>query len=67
MLTYIGQFIGHDISLGLGGAAEQEDIPVPACDDFYDPECTGTQVLSFFRSSFNNTSTTPRQQVENFP
>lgn len=63
MLTYIGQFIGHDISQSLHGDAEQEDILVPKCDEFYDLECTGTQVLPFYRSSFNDTPTTPRQQV----
>lgn len=63
MLTYIGQFISHDIDSRLEGTDEQEDILVPECDEFYDVACTSTQTLPFYRSGFNSTISSKRDQV----
>jgi hypothetical protein len=36
-----GQFLDHDITLSVEGTIEQMTIPIPRCDEFYDPKCTG--------------------------
>ena len=42
---------------------EAFDIPVPACDPFFDPNCTGTATISFSRSAFIHDENGVRQQV----
>ena len=63
-----GQFLDHDIDLTEGtDPAEPADIDVPLGDPFFDPESTGTQVIGFNRSIYNESSGTsqenPRQQL----
>jgi peroxidase len=64
-----GQFIDHDIDLtsdGTGTQLQAANVPVPTGDPYFDPNSTGTQVISFNRSEFDpNTGTSvrnPRQQ-----
>ena len=45
-----GQFIDHDINLNDDNPAEVNDIPVPACDPLFDPNCTGNVKIRMFRS-----------------
>ncbi|MEO1188312.1 MAG: peroxidase family protein, partial [Pseudomonadota bacterium] len=60
-----GQFIDHDLDL-TDGAEESADILVPAGDAFFDPDNTGTQVITFNRALFDSTTGTdtsnPREQ-----
>lgn len=64
-----GQFLDHDLDLTSNQEEDGEefDIPVPAGDPFFDPEGTGTQVISFTRSQFAPSTGTeagnPRQQL----
>ena len=63
-----GQFLDHDIDLTDGtDPAENVNIPVPSGDIFFDPESTGTAVIEFNRSLFDEKSGTgthnPRQQL----
>ncbi len=63
-----GQFLDHDIDLTEGtDPAEAADIDVPLGDPFFDPESTGTQVIGFNRSIYNESTGTsqenPRQQL----
>jgi hypothetical protein len=53
MVYAFGQFIDHDLDLTTPAASPPEpfDIPVPKCDVFFDPDCTGTQVINFNRSN----------------
>ncbi len=49
-----GQFIDHDIVLTESTSPpEQFNIPVPSCDAFFDPNCTGSMVLHFNRAAFD--------------
>lgn len=47
-----GQFIDHDLGI-TDGAEEEDNIPVPKGDAWFDPEGTGTQVISFSRAFFD--------------
>ena len=64
-----GQFLDHDIDLTTtqDGGGESFDIEVPAGDQYFDPDGTGDQVISFTRSNFDESTGTdvdnPRQQV----
>lgn len=63
-----GQFVDHDMDFtNTADPAEHADIAVPPGDLFFDPFDTGTQVITFERSVFNNLSGTatdnPRQQI----
>jgi hypothetical protein len=71
-LTYWGQFIAHDIDLtgGPAGSAiplEPINIEVPKGDAFFDPQSTGTQVITIDRSVFDptsgNSTSNPRNQL----
>src|SRR4030095_2194013 len=43
-----GQFIDHDMALTpIAVPTETFNIPVPACDPQFDPNCTGTATISF--------------------
>ncbi len=46
-----GQFIDHDITLIKGDAAEPLIIPVPTCDEYFDPECTGQSIIPMSRAA----------------
>lgn len=62
-----GQFIDHDITL-TRAEAESFDVPIPLGDPDMDPMNTGTQVLSFTRSTAapgTGTDTTNPRQHEN--
>lgn len=48
-----GQFLDHDITLSVEGNTEKVDIPVPRCDEYFDPECNGNQTISYFRSEYD--------------
>ncbi len=68
MLWQWGQFLDHDIDLTDGvDPAEIAAIPIPAGDEYFDPDGTGTQLMSFNRSVFDPESGTgrsnPRQQI----
>jgi peroxidase len=59
-----GQFIDHDMTLTpIAVPTETFNIPVPACDPVFDPNCTGTATLSFSRSAFINGENGVRQQL----
>lgn len=63
-----GQFLDHDIDLTDGVTPNVDvEIPIPAGDIFFDPENTGTQVMTINRSVFDEESgtspTNPRQQI----
>jgi hypothetical protein len=45
-----GQFIDHDITLIRTDASEPMLIPVPECDEYFDPNCTGQSVIPLNRS-----------------
>jgi Animal haem peroxidase len=48
-----GQFIDHDIGLTpTADPPEPFNIPVPTCDPYFDPLCTGTQVIELDRSLY---------------
>lgn len=53
VLTYWGQFLDHDITLasGASGGCELFNIPIPKGDPVFDPASTGTQQMSFCRTS----------------
>ena len=66
LLTAWGQLVAHDLAQATAGVAINDSvvgIPVPRCDKLYDPECTGTQVLPFTRSTAVSGVTGPRRQV----
>jgi hypothetical protein len=46
-----GQFIDHDLDLTRQGNTEPANIPVPAGDEAFDPDGTGTVELPFFRGN----------------
>lgn len=60
-----GQFMDHDLDL-TDGAEESADILVPEGDAFFDPNSTGTQVITFNRALFDAATGTdisnPREQ-----
>ncbi len=63
-----GQFVDHDLDLTDGVVPpEAADIPVPAGDLWFDPDGTGTQVMTFNRSIYDPATGTapgnPRQQL----
>lgn len=63
-----GQFVDHDIDLtDLASPPEPFNIEIPAGDEIFDPENTGTQVMSFQRSMYDPATGTdadhPRQQI----
>jgi hypothetical protein len=67
MIYAFGQFIDHDLSLTKSASPpEPFDIPVPMCDPFFDPGCTGTQVIHLNRSRVvpgtGTDESNPRQQ-----
>jgi hypothetical protein len=53
MFPIWGQFLDHDIDLTSFADTEPVPIPVPLCDRFFDPDCTGNQELPFMRSAFD--------------
>src|SRR5262249_20645925 len=65
MIYAWGQLIDHDMDLTSTGS-ERFDIPIPRCDPFFHPRCTGTQVMPFTRSlavpGTGTSTTNPRQQ-----
>ena len=63
-----GQFIDHDIDLTDGSTNEEQNIIVPAGDEYFDPLETGSVVMSFHRAIYDmetGTSTTNPRQQEN--
>ena len=59
-----GQFIDHDMMITpIAVPTETFNIPVPACDPVFDPNCTGTATISFSRSAFINDENGVRQQL----
>jgi len=63
-----GQFLDHDIDLTDAAIPlESADITVPSGDIFFDPDSTGTQVISFSRAIYDSTTGTdvdnPREQL----
>jgi len=63
-----GQFLDHDIDLTDGvDPPENENIPVPTGDIFFDPDSTGTAVIEFNRSIYDKNTgsdiSNPRQQI----
>lgn len=63
MVWQWGQFVDHDIDITENAdPLEEFSIPVPTGDEFFDPQSTGDQTISLFRSTFNP-STAPRQQI----
>lgn len=52
MIYAWGQFIDHDLDLTTNASPAQPfNIQVPRCDPFFDPACTGTQVIRLNRSA----------------
>jgi hypothetical protein len=67
MMYAFGQFIDHDLDLTKNATpAEPFNIPVPTCDTYFDPSCTGAKLIYFNRSqTVPGTGTdisNPRQQ-----
>ncbi|MGB0387820.1 MAG: peroxidase family protein [Ardenticatenaceae bacterium] len=62
-----GQFLDHDIDLTLIDLDDEFNIPVPTGDPIFDPTGTGTEVIPFERSIFDDTTGTgagnPREQL----
>ena len=59
-----GQFIDHDMVLTpIAVPTETFNIPIPACDPSFDPNCTGTATMAFSRSTFVHDVNGVRQQV----
>ena len=66
MLWQWGQFLDHDIDLSEGvHPAEPADIPIPAGDEFFDPNNTGQMSMSFNRTIYDTSTgiNTPREQL----
>ena len=60
-----GQFMDHDMTLTpIAVPTEAFNVPVPACDPSFDPNCTGTATISFQRSAFIHDLNGVRQQVD---
>lgn len=50
-LTYWGQFIDHDMTrTPTASPYDAWPIPIPSCDVYFDPNCTGTKSMMFGRS-----------------
>ena len=63
-----GQFIDHDIDLTDGSTNEEQNIIVPAGDEYFDPLETNSVVMSFHRAIYDmetGTSTSNPRQQEN--
>lgn len=53
-----GQLIDHDVILVSDDASQPAQIPIPACDPYFDPQCTGTAYIPVFRTRSDPTSGT---------
>eukprot|EP00002_Diphylleia_rotans_P000857 TRINITY_DN1045_c0_g1_i3.p1 TRINITY_DN1045_c0_g1~~TRINITY_DN1045_c0_g1_i3.p1 ORF type:complete len:897 (-),score=167.81 TRINITY_DN1045_c0_g1_i3:104-2794(-) len=60
--TFWGQFLDHDIVKTPGNASDPAMIPIPACDQWFDPECSGTKTIGFYRSKRHYSAEGARQQ-----
>lgn len=64
-----GQFIDHDITFNLDTSKAETSlvIPIPACDAYFDPDCTGEGAIFMHRAMFDATTGTsrdnPREQT----
>ncbi|GAB2694984.1 peroxidase family protein [Aliiglaciecola aliphaticivorans] len=58
-----GQFIDHDIGLTDGSTPEQENIPVPRGDVFFDPNGSGEVVIPFNRAIYDPDTGTSIENV----
>lgn len=60
-----GQFLDHDIDLTQSGDTEAFNIEVPTGDAYFDPDGSGDDVISMFRSLFDPTTgvDSPREQI----
>lgn len=47
MLTYLGQFIAHDLILTRKSNTTSNFIYIPKCDNKYDLKCTGTETIEY--------------------
>ena len=53
MLWQWGQFIDHDLDLTDGSTEEEQNIAIPAGDQFFDPRDTGTAFIPFNRAIYD--------------
>jgi class 3 adenylate cyclase len=60
--TVWGQFIDHDFTLTPDNGSEPLHVPVPKCDVFFDPDCTGNEIIGFHRSNYKMFNGT-REQI----
>jgi len=62
-LTAFVEFLVHELMYGPNEKHLSYDIPVPKCDYFFDPKCTGKAKLPFWRTAAdpNTGKTTPRE------
>jgi hypothetical protein len=63
-----GQFLDHDMDLtNNDSSVDPFNVAVPKCDVFFDPSCTGTQIIPLFRSHHDPATGTsksnPREQI----
>ncbi len=63
-----GQFLDHDMDLTNNDTGiDSFTVSIPKCDVFFDPTCSGTQSMPFFRSHNDPATGTgkdnPRQQI----
>jgi hypothetical protein len=68
MIYAFGQFLDHDLDLTTNASPKEPfNITVPTGDPFFDPNSTGTQVITLNRSKSDPTTGTstrnPRQQI----
>ncbi|GAM21238.1 hypothetical protein SAMD00019534_044130 [Acytostelium subglobosum LB1] len=64
-----GQFLIHNMAFSKPDPNYPMPIPVPKCDAYFDPRCTGNMTMPYFRTGFTKvscTKTTSTRQSDGF-